>query len=190
MKCYARVDNEVVVEFYQTDGDITKVHHPSLIWVCVDGLDPMLDVGWKANQTDAGWEFAPPSLPVSTPEQLAALVASERFMREATGVAVEGFVVESTRDSQALIASTGLSAILDPEYRCNFKTAEGFVEIGAVQIIAIAKAVRAHVQACFDRELALLQAIKAGKYRAEMLDEGWPNSLPPPEPESAPAELQ
>nr|WP_274706284.1 hypothetical protein [Pseudomonas sp. S11A4] len=56
--------------------------------------------------------------------------------------------IETTRDSQALIASTGLSAVLDPEYRCNFKTVTGFVEIGAAQIIEIAKAVRAHVQAC------------------------------------------
>jgi hypothetical protein len=190
MKRYARIDGGCVVEFYSTDGDISKIHHPSLIWAHVDDVDPVPDIGWQARQNGAGWEFAPPSLQVSTPEQLVALVASERFMREATGVAVEGFVVESTRDSQALIASTGLSAILDPEYRCNFKTAEGFVEIGAVQIIAIAKAVRAHVQACFDRELALLRAIEAGEYRDEMLDEGWPDSLPSPGPEPDPAELQ
>lgn len=106
------------------------------------------------------------------------LIANERFRREASGVNVEGLLIESTRDSQALIASTGLSAILDPEYRCNFKTLNGFVEIGAEQILAIAKAVRAHVQACFDRELELLQAIDAGTYTDEMLKESWPDSLP------------
>ncbi|KAA0996812.1 DUF4376 domain-containing protein [Pseudomonas sp. ANT_J12] len=109
----------------------------------------------------------------------AALIAEERFSREASGVAVDGLQVETTRDSQALIAGTGLSAILDPEYRCNFKTLNGFVEIGAEQIITIAKAVRAHVQACFDRELTLLLALEAGTYHDEMLGEGWPDSSPP-----------
>jgi hypothetical protein len=118
------------------------------------------------------------------------IVAAERFKREGVGVEVEGMLIETTRDSQALIASTGLSAVLDPEYRCNFKTLTGFVEIGATQIIEIAKAVRAHVQACFDRELALLRAIEAGSYSDDMLTEGWPDSLPPPAPEPAPAEPQ
>ncbi|MCI9874498.1 DUF4376 domain-containing protein [Pseudomonas atacamensis] len=103
------------------------------------------------------------------------LIAAERYKREGVGVTVEGLQIETTRDSQALIASTGLSAVLDPEYRCNFKTVGGFVEIGSAQIIAIAKAVRAHVQACFDRELTLLRAIEAGEYQAEMLLEGWPD---------------
>lgn len=106
------------------------------------------------------------------------IIASERYRREGLGIVVESMVIETSRDSQALIASTGLSAILDPEYRCNFKTLNGFVEIGAEQILAIAKAVRAHVQACFDRELELLRAIEAGSYTEEMLKEGWPESLP------------
>lgn len=107
------------------------------------------------------------------------LVANERFKREATGILVAEMEIETSRDSQALIASTGLSAILDPDYRCNFKTLNGFVEIGAEQIITVAKAVRAHVQACFDRELTLLRALEAGTYKPEMLGEGWPDSSPP-----------
>jgi hypothetical protein len=108
----------------------------------------------------------------------AALFAAERFTREASGIAVEGLRIETSRESQALIASTGLSAVLDPQYRCNFKTLSGFVEIGAAQILSIAQAVRAHVQACFDRELELLQAIEHGTYSDEMLKEGWPDSMP------------
>lgn len=113
------------------------------------------------------------------------MVAVERYKREATGVNVDGLQIETTRDSQALIASTGLSAVLDPEYRCNFKTLGGFVEIGSAQIITIAKAVRAHIQACFDRELTLLRAIEAGEYHVDMLSQGWPDSTLPD-----PAELQ
>ncbi|WP_095112490.1 DUF4376 domain-containing protein [Pseudomonas sp. Irchel 3H7] len=106
------------------------------------------------------------------------LFAQTRFLHETHGIAIEGLNIETTRDSQALIASTGLSAILDPEYRCNFKTLDGFVEIGAEQILAIAKAVRSHVQACFDRELDLLRALEARTYKDEMLAEGWPLSPP------------
>ncbi|WP_095119269.1 DUF4376 domain-containing protein [Pseudomonas sp. Irchel s3f10] len=106
------------------------------------------------------------------------LFAKTRFLHETHGIAIEGLNIETSRDSQALIASTGLSAILDPEYRCNFKTLNGFVEIGAEQILAIAKAVRSHVQACFDRELDLLRALEARTYKDEMLAEGWPLSSP------------
>jgi len=122
--------------------------------------------------------------PSSTPDA-ALLIADERYRREASGVVVDGLKIETTRDSQALIASTGLSAVLDSEYRCNFKTVGGFVEIGSAQIITIAKAVRAHVQACFDRELTLLRAIEAREYHDDMLSQGWPDSPP-----SDPAELQ
>ncbi|QSL90525.1 DUF4376 domain-containing protein (plasmid) [Pseudomonas atacamensis] len=151
------------------------MYPPVFTWALVPpDVTPAL--GWKAAVVDGDWQFSPPDLPVVMPEPLAEVVAAERFSREGTGVTVEGLAIETTRDSQALIASTGLSAVLDPEYRCNFKTATGFVEIGAEQIIVIAKAVRAHVQACFDREKALLEMIAAGTYRNEMLAEGWPDS--------------
>lgn len=126
---------------------------------------------WRLVEGDIVKEPFPEAVP-NYPQ----LVAAERFKREAIGVYVDGMQIETTRDSQALIASTGLSAVLDPEYRCNFKTMIGFVEIGSAQIITIAKAVRAHVQACFDRELTLLRAIEAGEYCDAMLEEGWPDS--------------
>lgn len=179
MSFYVRVNANEVVEQVETDGDISLMYPPSLVFVCVDDVEPAPLIGWHAVEADGEWRFSPPDAPVMTPGQLSALVAAERFKREATGVLVDGLAIETTRDSQALIASTGLSAVIDPDYRCNFKTATGFVEIGAVEIIAIAKAVRAHVQACFDRELALLRAIEAGDYQDKMLSEGWPDSSPP-----------
>jgi hypothetical protein len=103
-------------------------------------------------------------------------VAAERYEREDSAVLVGGLSIATSRESAGLIYGAGLSAILDPDYRCNFKSLDGFVQIGALQIIAIAKAVRAHVQACFDRELELLQAIESGTYTDEMLKEGWPDS--------------
>lgn len=164
----------------------------------IEGIHPIPSSAIKVDEglffrltqeTDGVWrlvegDIVKEPLPEVAPDY-AQIIAVERYKREATGVNVDGLQIETTRDSQALIASTGLSAVLDPDYRCNFKTVGGFVEIGAAQIIMIAKAVRAYVQACFDRELTLLRAIEVGEYHDEMLSQGWPDSSPPD-----PAELQ
>lgn len=125
----------------------------------------------------------------------AALIAAERFRREGLGVVVDGLSIDTTRDSQSLIAGMAVSALVDSGYRCNFKTNAGFVELSAVQILAVSSSVRAHVQACFDREKALLELIESGGFVDEMLVNDWPISKPPPvlprDPEPAPeAELQ
>lgn len=172
MKKYALLYMGKAVQLFETDGDIKTMFHPDMTWIECPGD---VEEGWLYD----GEQFGPEEGPVVSPNELKAAVAAERFGREGVGIVVGGLQIETTRDSQALIASTGLSAVLDPEYRCNFKTVKGFVEIGAAQIIEIAKAVRAHVQACFDRELRLLRAIETGEYHDEMLTEGWPDSLSP-----------
>lgn len=103
----------------------------------------------------------------------AALIAAERFRREGVGVVVDGLLIDTTRDSQSLIANMAVSALIDTAYRCHFKTGAGFVEVSAAQILAISSAVRSHVQTCFDRERALLMALADGTYRDHMLSEGW-----------------
>ncbi|MCY1557369.1 hypothetical protein D9M68_942160 [compost metagenome] len=66
--------------------------------------------------------------------------------------------------------------MIDPQYSVNWKSADGqFVALGGQQIIAVASAVRAHVQACFDREAVLLTELAAGTFTENMLEEGWPN---------------
>lgn len=116
----------------------------------------------------------------------AALIAEERFRREGVGVVVDGLLIDTTRDSQSLIANMAVSALLDAAYRCNFKTSAGFVEVSAAQILAISSAVRSHVQACFDREKDLLGFVQAGTYSTDMLVAGWPDSPLPPETDPAP----
>ena len=182
MSVYVRIYADTVVEQIETKGDISTMYPPTLVWVCVDHLDPLPRQGWLAKEQGGEWLFSP-ELPITaTPETQAVAIAAERFMHEAGGVIVDGLTIETTRDSQTLIAGMGLSAIVDPEYRCNFKSANGFVEIDAPRILEIAKAVRTHVQACFDRERELLLAIDSGNYRPEMLTEGWPDVPSAPEP--------
>ncbi|HCK4503016.1 TPA: DUF4376 domain-containing protein [Pseudomonas aeruginosa] len=103
-----------------------------------------------------------------------ALIAARRYQAETAGITVNGMPLDTGRDSQALVTGAALAGVIDPTYACQWKTAGGFVDMSAEQIIALASAMRAHVQACFDREAALLAALEAGTYTAEQLDQGWP----------------
>lgn len=177
-------------------GEITGRYDSNVHGVIPEGAIVLPDALWFATfkERDGVWRIVDGAvvkqpLPVVLPDY-PTLIAAERYKREGVGITVEGSVIDTTRDGQALIAGAAVSAILDPNYTCNWKTAGGFVELNAPQLVTIATAVREHVQACFDRELALLRAIEEGSYSNDMLAEGWPDSLPPPETEPAPAEPQ
>ena len=55
----------------------------------------------------------------------------------------------------------------------NWKTIAGFVTLSAVEILATAQAVRAHVQGCFDHEAELLPLIEAATTEAELEAINW-----------------
>lgn len=103
-------------------------------------------------------------------------VAAARYEREIAGVEVNGVLIDTGRDSQALITGAALAAILDGNYSLNWKTESGFIHLSAPEIIAVAQAVRAHVQSCFDREGELVALVDAAETK-EDLDEiiiSWP----------------
>lgn len=112
--------------------------------------------------------------PALTTAQHLTIIAARRFDEETRGISINGMVVDTSRDSQALITGAALQATLDPTYTVRWKTGAGFVELNAEQIIGMATSVRAHVQACFDRESELIAAVNAGTYTADMLGQGWP----------------
>ena len=108
--------------------------------------------------------------------QKKAEIASARYEREIAGVEVNGITIDTGRDSQALITGAAVAAVLDDDYSLNWKTEAGFVHLTAPEIIAVAQAVRAHVQACFDREAELCALVDAAETKEE-LDEiiiSWP----------------
>lgn len=113
-------------------------------------------------------------------KELAALVetrariANRRWQAETGGTSIQGLPVPTDRESQALITGATVQAMIDPAYKLNFKTAAGFVALDAKTVIGMAMAVRRHVQACFDREAALLDALDAETFTEAMLEEGWP----------------
>ena len=100
-------------------------------------------------------------------------VAHARWVAETGGVALNGMTIRTDRESQSLITGAALKALQDAEYVCSWKTDAGFVELTAAQILAIADAVRAHVQACFDHERALLAIIDVAETVEDLEAATW-----------------
>ena len=106
--------------------------------------------------------------------QWADQIAARRFEVETGGVTMAGVQINTERDSQSLLTGAAFAASIDPDYRIKWKAATGFVDLSAQQIIGVASAVRAFVQACFNREAELLGAVADGSITSQMLEEGWP----------------
>lgn len=124
-----------------------------------------------------------------TPEELAAelnaakaakraALAATRYTHEIGGTTVAGASLLTDRESQGLLTGAALAATLDPNYTVTWKAANGWVTLDAPTLIAMAQAVRAHVQACFDREKTLDDAIAAAATVADVeavdITTGWP----------------
>ena len=101
--------------------------------------------------------------PPTVAEMLSQL-KSARDAAIARGIEVEGLHVQTDDLSQSRLTAAALATRLDPGATVRWKTASGaFVVLSAAQIIAIALAVRSHVQSCFDREAELKAEIEAAE---------------------------
>ena len=115
-----------------------------------------------------------------TPEQLEDRKAQKkRQIKErrdkaiSAGTTINGVSVATDDLSQQRITGAALAATVDNTTTIKWKLPDDtFVTLDATQIIGIAQGVRAHVQACFDREAELLAALDAGE--AYDLEAGWP----------------
>jgi hypothetical protein len=115
------------------------------------------------------------------PPDWPAVIAERRWEVEVGGITINGMRVETDDRSKLLINGAAVEAMLDPAYVLKWKAAGGFIELEAPQVLTVARAVRAHVQACFDREAELLGELEAGTFTEAMLDQGWSNeSVPEP----------
>lgn len=102
-------------------------------------------------------------------EDKKASIAQARYEAEIAGV--NG--IRTDRESQSLITGAALKAMQDSTYVCRWKSESGFIELNATQIIAVADAVRAHVQGCFDHEADLIPLIEAATTQAELDSINW-----------------
>jgi len=106
-------------------------------------------------------------------EQWAAQIAARRYEAEIAGTIVGGMPIATDDRSKLLINGAALRANRSSDYVLRWKTSSGFVDLSADQVLAVADAVSEHVQACFDREDALLAAVADGTITDAMLEEGW-----------------
>lgn len=129
----------------------------------------------KATIEDKGDYYEVVALPVPPKPTLEELktqkkaeIAAARYEAETAGTTVNSVTIDTGRDSQALITGAALAAMLDDDYSLNWKTEAGFVHLTAPEIIAVAQAVRAHVQTCFDHEGELVALVEAAKTEEEL----------------------
>jgi len=137
---------------------------------------PELEGDEVARWTGSGWEklaAAPEPEPPPAPDW-SALIAARRYTAETAGTVIAGMPIDTDDRSKTLINGAALRAYRNTDYVLRWKTSDGFVDLPAAQVLAIADAVSEHVQLCFDREDALLGAVADGSISAELLEQGWP----------------
>ncbi|WP_446788185.1 DUF4376 domain-containing protein [Macellibacteroides fermentans] len=101
-------------------------------------------------------------------------ISSVRYNFETAGIRYSDYEIATDRDSQALITGAALAAIQDSLYSVRWKTISGFITLNSDQILAVAHAVRAHVQGCFDTEADLITVIDTAETEADLDRITWP----------------
>lgn len=152
------------------NGFVIRLADKAYIPPVLDNQDYLTYMKW----IDEGNTVEPEHMAEDYQAQTLRSIAERRFKAETSGITVLGIPVNTERDSQALITGATLSAIIDPTYVCNWKTSQGWVQLDAETLKMLAQAVRAHVQACFNREGELVAEVLAGTYSNTLLNAGWP----------------
>ena len=105
-------------------------------------------------------------------------IAAARYAAETGGCTVDGVTIATDRGSQALLTAAVVSARLDPEFKTQWKCADGrFKQLDAFQLRAIGDAVIAHVERCFAREGELCELIDAAQTAEDLAAISWPETL-------------
>jgi hypothetical protein len=121
---------------------------------------------------------AMPTLEEARASKFSAL-ASRRWQAETGGTTFNGLPLSTDAVSQTKYVGALVGAQIDPNATLKWKMADGsFVTLDAQTITAVAMAVRAHIQACFDREAELRTLVQAAASKAELeaidINAGWP----------------
>jgi hypothetical protein len=136
--------------------------------------------------TPQAWVFQNGARVAAPPPALAELkakafthLADRRWQAEIGGISINGSIIATDEKSQAKFMGAVVAAMLDANYSVQWKMPGGsFVTFNHDQIIAVGQAMRAHVQACFDREAELSAQINgasdAEAIAAIDLNAGWP----------------
>lgn len=105
-------------------------------------------------------------------------LAALRYQKETDGIIINGMTIETDRQSQALITGAWSISQINPTILIDWKGVNGWIQIDAATITAIAGSVAAHVQSCFSTERLHAEAIAALETSEEVaaydLTTGWP----------------
>jgi len=119
----------------------------------------------------------PPDPGPPTKDQLKATAAAKRWNVENGGITLNGAVIRTDSNSRTNILGARVQAKENPAYTLNWKASNAWVQLDSATIIAIADAVRAHIQACFDAEKAVSDKIDSNTYTTHAHVNGaseWP----------------
>ena len=114
--------------------------------------------------------------PPQDPRDYIGEIKQRRDVALAAGTSVNGISIQTDDISQQRITGAALAAMINPNATFNWKVAGGsFVTLDAPTVLALAQAVRVHVQACFDREAELLEELGAIEDPEQLdIDADWP----------------
>lgn len=135
----------------------------------VDYFGPLKD-GWSVNKPEPTLEKAK----MDAREKLALL----RYVKETGGITVAETPIKTDRETQMILSAARTVALEDPTFSVDWKVSNGvFTTLDAATVIAVANAVRVHVQACFTNEKAIDALIEAAAdvaaVQAVDLEAGW-----------------
>ncbi len=147
---------------------------PANLWSRVVYSDGILSVPDDiAGQLDLG---SAATIETAHKASLVKAAANKRWQVETGGIMVGGALVDTSRDSQAMITGAYAYSQANPTEAINYKAASGWVTLDAATMAVIATAVGAHVQACFAVEAQVSAEIEAGTITtiAEIDAADWP----------------
>ncbi|CUX59990.1 DUF4376 domain-containing protein [Agrobacterium tumefaciens] len=149
MPTFARVEEGAVIEVVKLDKgtEITDAFHPDIavqLKTCADNVSP----GWGYD----GKNFKAPETALPTKVELLAYAAIKRFEIETGGIVVNGARMDTSRNSQSMIANAYSFVVNSGAPATKFKAMSGWMTLSSADIKSAALAVGAHVQASFDVE--------------------------------------
>lgn len=158
------------MDVIKIDGDIVaQVWRNSTIETALIGLDPVDKQSMLATEQPnvaVGMRLVDGVFvqPAPTKEQLHDFASSVRDRKVYDGIAVGAMSIPTDERTQQVLAAAYTMAKLDPTYTIpDWKVDGAYVSLSNEQIIAIATAVREHVQTCFSLNKTVDQRIDAGE---------------------------
>lgn len=101
MKRYARIENNKVVEFIETDNDISQMFHSDLVWVDIEDQD--IYYNYSAQLEKDAWVFSKPTEVINNNQ-------SSEFGNR---VLQDSLIKEATLKIDVLLDSTNTSIVSD-----------------------------------------------------------------------------